>query len=162
MITDTFSIHDQSKQKDNVLGLQEIISHIKERVKDPSFVCLEDLQNWVKDLELDWKEHVQYQDSSYSRVVLHKCVEFDLLLVCWKPSQGSNYHPHPSQGCLMKVLNGELQEEIRKNDGELFVSNYGAGATTYICDEIGQHKVSNVSDNAAVSLHIYAPGHYKP
>lgn len=158
MITDTHSI----SQKDTLIELDEIISHIDRNVKTSSFVCLEELQEWLDNLNWDWEKYTQYQDSTYSRVPLHKCAEFDLLLVCWKPSQGSNYHPHPSQGCLMKVLKGELQEEIKKSNGEVLLSTYSPGATTYICDKIGQHKVSNQSGDFAVSLHIYAPGHYKP
>jgi len=153
---------DSSPSTAVLVALKDIIQYIDSAISNSDFECLEELQSWAEDLSFPWEEHVRFDNSNYCRVPLHKSARFDLLIVCWKPGQGSNYHQHPKQGCLMKVLKGVLQEEIRTSKGGLQRSNYNSGDTVYICDEIGQHRVTNVSGDNAVSFHIYAPGHYKP
>lgn len=68
----------------------------------------------------------------------------------------------------MLVLEGSLTETVFEAASHLTVSSVNgrdgkaralpAGATAYINDNIGYHKVANLTNARAVSLHVYAPG----
>ena len=143
--------------------LEDVVNYISKRITANEFDCLEGLKEWFENLEIrNWGDYAQFKDNTYNRVPLHVEPLFDLLLICWKPNQGSAFHPHPQHGCLVKILKGTLTEEFKKENGEVEVHEYPAGETTYICDKMGTHRVQNSSVESVISLHLYAPGDYIP
>ena len=82
-----------------------------------------------------------------------------MYLICWKPNQESKIHNHPSNGCIYKILEGELIEtKYDINKINLYESKIIKPDTVgYIDDTIAYHKMSNLSYYNSTSLHIYSP-----
>lgn len=144
-------------------ALKDVVEYLERSISDNEFDCLEGLKDWFEDLCLkNWEDFVKFKDDTYNRVPLQVGALYDLLLICWKPNQGSAFHPHPEHGCLVKVLRGMLTEEFKDDNGNIQINEYQAGDTVYICDALGTHRVRNSSNDPVISLHLYAPGAYTP
>jgi cysteine dioxygenase len=117
----------------------------------------------------------RWVDGCYTRTTLLHTDSFVALLLCWPPGVCSPVHAHSDaetkikSSCFMLVLEGALHETTFAPSqivGPDAVSAVGgesrvleAGATAYMDDNVGVHKVGNASTSTrAVSLHIYAPG----
>ncbi|KAG7929358.1 hypothetical protein KL925_000100 [Ogataea polymorpha] len=83
----------------------------------------------------------------------------NLLLLVWNPGRGSAIHDHAGAHCVMKILSGELTEELF--DGEslepIRTSTHHTNDVTHIEDTIGLHRITNRTDQVAISLHLYTP-----
>ena len=110
----------------------------------------------------DWKDHVSFSDADYTRTVLFPSQngnkdELRAILIGWSKGQTARKHGHAGS-CLLKVLSGEL-EEIRFDptnpEKVLSVSKLYPGMVAYIDDNVGLHSVANLSEEPAVSLHLY-------
>lgn len=144
-------------------NIEELKAQLDEKILDPNFRDLQDLMDWFGALNIDEIEsHYFFEDSGYCRIPLLGCDQYDLLLCCWLPGQESPFHGHPEQGCLVKILKGELTETRRFRDGSFKTGLNSRGSVAYINDSIGFHRVINNSGEEAVSLHLYAPGGYQP
>lgn len=127
----------------------------------------------------DWEKYVKFSNTIYNKVYLDCSTDlFDLILICWNNGQQSTPHDHPDDGCLMKILDGELTEKIyTKNintsikvhvDCENGCDKYSYAKTnfykkTQISYREGKnviHDVINADNIKTVSLHIYAPPKY--
>ncbi|KAL7273815.1 hypothetical protein RUND412_003306 [Rhizina undulata] len=102
---------------------------------------------------------------AYTRNLVEDCSEkVNILILVWNPGKGSAIHDHADAHCIMKVLEGTLQEDLyhwpEEPDRPLDLKNktkYGENAVTYISDKVGLHSISNPGTEVAVSLHIYTP-----
>lgn len=124
-------------------------------------------------LARDLAKHQNWMEGAYTRTTVLKGDGFEAMLLCWPPNTCSPVHAHSDaesgvkSNCFMAILEGELTETLYEPDeidGSRVIS-FGqsralpAGATAYINDDRGVHKVGNESlTTPAVSLHIYAPG----
>lgn len=87
---------------------------------------------------------------------------FSLILLCWPPGVRSPIHDHARASCFMRVLEGELVEQIfDAADNSLVpgrVSRVRAGEVVFIDDGVGLHSVNNESPTVrSRSLHLYSP-----
>jgi predicted metal-dependent enzyme (double-stranded beta helix superfamily) len=127
---------------------------------------------------------VEYDSVSYKRNVLYRDEELEILLICWMPGQKTPVHDHPDQGCLVRVLAGELHETLYNlgvryasaddkqsyfdhgyPEGTLRAAKHrsiGQGAVSYLCGDRGVHRLWNKSEAPAMSMHVYSPPLYKP
>jgi predicted metal-dependent enzyme (double-stranded beta helix superfamily) len=127
---------------------------------------------------------VEYDDVSYKRNVLYRDDDIEILLICWMPGQKTPVHDHPDQGCLVRVLSGELHETLyhlgvryasQDDKQSYFDQGYpegalraakqrsiGKGAVSYLCGDRGVHRLWNKSSEPAMSMHVYSPPLYKP
>jgi predicted metal-dependent enzyme (double-stranded beta helix superfamily) len=98
----------------------------------------------------------QFKDSHYTRHLVFKSSNVEILVVCWRPGQGSPIHGHgPSDG-LMLILEGEIVNTSYCQDGKKITTVWRAGDVGHT--PVGdRHEVKNTSDQDVVSLHIYAP-----
>ena len=110
----------------------------------------------------DWKQFVTINKKTYQRTKVYECEFFDIFIITWDHNQESKIHNHASQGCINKVLKGELIETIYDtNTLEKITHNKNSiNHINYIDDTIGYHKIQN-KNNLSVSLHIYSPPHFK-
>jgi len=112
----------------------------------------------------DWKILCKYgnknNEQGYERILIHRCQEFEILLLCWQPGQNTQKHDHADNGCIVKILQGSLKETLYTKKGK-YVMQLHSGDITYLDNTIGIHKVKNNTDSQAVSLHIYSPPDYK-
>ncbi|MFC5046457.1 cysteine dioxygenase [Aquimarina hainanensis] len=144
-------------------SLSEIKAFLDNTISNPNFESLKSLQHWYQETTLDnWQNKVTFEDASYKRISLIKSHYYDLLLLCWKPGQKSPIHGHPKQGCLVKIMEGNLSDEITTPNQQITANTYFQNDVLYIADNVGQHRVFNISDKNVVSLHLYAPGGYTP
>ncbi|PLB41988.1 putative cysteine dioxygenase Cdo1 [Aspergillus candidus] len=95
----------------------------------------------------------------------------NLLILVWSPGKGSAIHDHAGAHCVMKVLQGSLQETLyawpdrnklqqgqRSPPKVTKETTYGENQVTYMSDKLGLHKISNPDpNNFAISLHLYTP-----
>lgn len=105
---------------------------------------------------LNLQELKQFKDNHYARHLVFRSGNVEILVVCWRPGQGSPVHGHgPSDG-LMIILEGEITNTSYFPDGRKVTTVWSAGDVGHT--PIGaQHEVKNTSDKDVVSLHVYAP-----
>lgn len=137
----------------NLLQLQNKLIALTE-LKE--FVNLEVFHNEFLNSKLkDFEQYIQFKTENYYSNTLFRTDKFEIRLLCWKPLQETPKHPHPQNGCLMKILEGKLVEEKFINDSNII-------RTIYKKDEVGYiqasefHILKNLDENS-VSLHIYSP-----
>ena len=82
------------------------------------------------------------------------------------PGSESKIHNHASNGCLFKLLDGNLKENLyHTNTLDLIKTNYYVNQnnlydTTQFINNNYYHKMFNISNYNAYSLHIYSPVDY--
>ena len=112
--------------------------------------------------EESWKNYVTFREDTYSRNLIWRCHDFELLLLCWSPGQESPIHDHAGQQCWMAVLDGELEEvhfATREGGGALAsgrVKSFKAGGVAFIEDDIALHLIRPKAKSHGVSLHLYS------
>ena len=107
----------------------------------------------------NWEKYIKTCHDTYYRNLVFKNNDFEILVISWLPGQKTPIHSHPQNGCIMKILDGQLCETKITKDNKS-ITNYIKNDTSYIHDSIGKHVISNESDNLAVSLHIYSPPNF--
>lgn len=144
-------------------NIEEIKETLDSKIQSQEFINLKSLTPWFIDFEINgYEKFLKFNQSCYNRIHLINSVHYELLLLCWEPGQTSPLHGHPNQGCLFKLLKGSLVEEIRSLGKPPEIRHFQVNDVSYISDDIGYHKVTNTSNENAVSLHLYAPGGYDP
>ena len=138
--------------------MEELFNEITKNLKDDN--KLENLKNILESYKGDdWKQYVKYDNENYHRKLVWRNDIIDLFIISWHINQESKIHNHPESGCLLKCLEGELNEElyINENDTVKYLK------TNIILKENVGYKVGNKilhkikSSNLSVSLHIYSP-----
>jgi cysteine dioxygenase len=109
----------------------------------------------------DWEKYCKFCNVSYKRNLVHINDLFDIYVICWNNNQKSPIHDHAPNGCIMKVLQGQINQHLFTPDVKFIkqvVNN--EGNVSYIDNNIGLHKIVN-GNNKTVSLHVYSPPLYK-
>ncbi len=115
------------------------------------------LVNYISD---DWKNYIDNPNTGYKRIPIYNCKDFEIILICWSSKSKTPIHDHSENGCLMKILEGNLEEELyNKHLNKIghFIRN--KNDVNYIDNSIGYHKIIN-NKNPTYSLHIYSPVNY--
>ena len=128
--------------------------------------------NCVKDLKYyqdrDWRQHKTYfynesinknsNKKSYYKNILYQNDAFELILIKWEKGAETAIHQHPSNGCLLKLLEGKLIEERYTNDILYKSSELKLNSVGYMHDTVGAHKITALEES--YSLHLYSPPKY--
>jgi len=143
--------------------LRTLFSRVNNQLKNEQ--KLKDLKNILEEYEgIDWKYYVSFNDDKYTRNTVFSNDDMELIIISWNNNQISGIHDHPENGCLMKILQGELDEhnyEIKANKLNLLnVRKCKEDSIGYQEGSTGLHDIVN-KDNKTVSLHIYSPPNYK-
>lgn len=104
-----------------------------------------------------------FNNYGYQRIKLNEFSNniFEFILIIWKPNSLSKIHDHPENGCLMKILNGTIDEHEYNNKLEFKAYwKLSKGMISYIEKNNTLHSISNTSDEFAFTLHIYTPPNY--
>jgi len=112
----------------------------------------------------DWRDYALYGRACYTRNLIERCDEFELLLLCWDAGQRSPIHNHEGQDCWMTVLEGPIDElqfhfPVTARPGppeQKGLSTFRRGQVAFIRDEIGLHEVRAPASARVASLHLYA------
>lgn len=112
---------------------------------------------------LDWKNHIEF-GNTYNKKKIYSDDIIDVIIISWKKGQCSKIHDHPKNGCIVRVLDGELEEETYKlnDDNELkFVgkNHLNSNSISYREDRMILHRIIAVKD--CISLHVYSPPNFK-
>ncbi|KAJ2364684.1 hypothetical protein IW150_006414 [Coemansia sp. RSA 2607] len=117
----------------------------------------------------DWTYHAVYHEGTrYTRnLVDDGNGKYNLLILVWGENQSSPIHDHAGSHCMMKLLAGELDEDLfawpkhdTKDSGLKLkrTAPLKTNSVAYMHDNIGLHRIGNPSSkNKAVSLHLYSP-----
>jgi cysteine dioxygenase len=115
--------------------------------------------------EDSWRRYVNFRDDTYSRNLIWRCGDFELLILCWNEGQASPIHDHSGQQCWMAVLDGELEEVHFPDLGEAGhgsapvpgrVKAFPQGGVAFIDDDIALHLVRPKAGQQGVTLHLYS------
>jgi len=58
----------------------------------------------------DWKQFISFNPLHYVRHLIDDNEEFELMLICWQPGQGSHVHNHGQSHCWMTLMDGSVEE----------------------------------------------------
>lgn len=145
-------------------SLDELFCKINEKIEHTTLKNLRHLlQEYNGD---DWRAHCSFSEYRYKRNLVFKNDNMEMLIICWGPYQKSGVHDHPDRGCLVKVLCGELVEDVyKKTDDDMECIKSTTMGTNEIAYQIGKselHNILNKTNKNVVTLHIYSPSEYKP
>ncbi|XP_076438055.1 cysteine dioxygenase type 1-like [Babylonia areolata] len=130
----------------------------------------------------EWKKFAKFDTHRYTRNLVDEGNgKFNLMVLCWNEAQASSIHSHAGSHCFLKVLSGNVREEMygwperyvtshqqtgttevaKADEGEMVPKEeltFDSDRCTYICDDLGLHRVENPSHvDKAVTLHLYSP-----
>ena len=131
---------------------------IKNQNKLENLMCL--VSQYTGD---DWKDYVHFSEDKYTRNLFKKNDNIEILIICWNKYQTSGIHDHLVNGCILKVLDGEINEYIYSKDDNkklLKIIKCKKNSIGYQQGSNGLHNIINL-DKKTVSLHIYSPANYK-
>ena len=94
-----------------IITLNNLISRINNSYKKNN--CVSSLYNIIYNYKGDdWKEFNLYSENPiYKKSLVYTNDLYDLYVISWMPYSYSKIHDHSSNGCLFKILNGELNEK---------------------------------------------------
>jgi hypothetical protein len=139
----------------SILTLNHLILNLnKVVIKNIPVICAyPSMSNYIG---TDWKLYKpdieKLKETKFDKKLLYQHDTYDLFLISWYNTK-SDWHNHSKYGCILKVLEGTLQEYN--------FHNHLIGKTTFNKGNIG-HKYGHeyhciVAKNFAYSLHLYAP-----
>ena len=112
----------------------------------------------------DWHKYIKFDETRYVKTIVYCNDYIDIFIICWNINQSSRIHDHPAAGCLMRILDGKLQEDlyIKDNNNCQFIKSsiLRTNDITYKEKDHCVHNIINM-DQRTVSLHIYSPSGYK-
>jgi cysteine dioxygenase len=102
---------------------------------------------------------IQFSENYYTRNLVFGNERFQVLILCWNPSQGSQIHGHGQSACGVKVIAGTATEASfhAMTDSHpyrtqvLTATDVVAGNSDHI------HQVTNASNDPLITLHVYSP-----
>lgn len=98
----------------------------------------------------------QFKENHYARHLVFKSSHVEILVVCWRPGQGSPIHDHGVADGLMIILEGEITNTSYFQDGRKVTTVWRPGDVGHT--PVGaSHEVKNTTQEDVVSLHVYAP-----
>ena len=149
-------------------NIQELKKQIDELYIKNNHLQLHTIQNILVEYNgTDWKKYVNIKsnlNSNYNKqFITHGYNKlYDIYIITWYNKIESKIHNHSENGCIMKLLYGNLNEKIYDKNMKLINKrNISEKYVTYIHDNIGFHSIQNNSEDYSVSLHIYSPANFK-
>lgn len=152
-----------SKEYSKISTLKDLAVILKENFKD-DLLCLKSIIEAYN--ESDWKNHVCFSLETYHKNLIYETTDFEIYIISWKKGQKTKIHDHPSAGCLLKVLDGELVENLYSFSEysvptfvHISANNLKKNSISYRKDKIILHDICAIEDS--VSIHIYSPKNHK-
>tara|TARA_B100002019_G_scaffold258745_1_gene243672 strand:+ start:125 stop:580 length:456 start_codon:yes stop_codon:yes gene_type:complete len=143
-------------------NLKTLFTKITEMLKTKK---LEELKYLLNDYNgNDWNKYVKYNQNKYNREIAFKNELCEMVIISWDKKQMSPIHNHPTKGCLLKILKGELIEENYINENNIVkkinTNKIKDGIISYKIGNKILHKIIN-NNIKSVSLHIYSPPNHR-
>ena len=119
--------------------------------------------SYLRSLDLQKEQLEKYcyfNRDFYTRNLVHKEKGFELMVVCWSPGQKAPIHGHEGEKCWARIQKGSLQvcnyKEISSDPMNLDLVDRVLAKKGYLDGPADIHSVENISNDIAVSLHVYA------
>jgi cysteine dioxygenase len=128
----------------------------------PAASDLAQLQERVDQLQLKdqcLRPYISFSDQAYSRRLVHRTPQFELLLLCWQPGQFSPIHDHSDSLNVTRVCQGGLtsREFVRTAEGVKQSKSVELEPNAVVAvDRHAIHQLANTSDAPLVTFHVYA------
>lgn len=154
LITNLFEL---SKENNKYL----IFNNVQKQLNEYSYTQLLTLCNEFIKTNNIIPKRIENCNNFYEKFYLCENEFFSLILIKWNKNCESKIHDHPEKGCIMRILHGELSEEIytkqlnRLGTNELKLDTIGYKIGTNVL-----HKI--IAIEYSISIHIYIPGYYTP
>lgn len=138
--------------------------------------CTSYLHDLLKSYEMnDWEQYIIsdfeiINNKNYYKNLIYQNDIIELYIITWKENSCSPIHDHPENGCILKILKGQLFEEVFKNiNGNIKYLNKTYLNNKFLnVNNIGfkkgnkyPHRITNIFNDISVSLHIYSKPNYK-
>ncbi|NER20109.1 MAG: hypothetical protein F6J86_01380 [Symploca sp. SIO1B1] len=126
-----------------------------------------ELRALIQSIELDFnsvKSYCCWNKNHYTRNLIRRTEEYELLVLCWQKGQFCPIHDHGEQDCFMYIITGELEEtqyqlneqkSSKKSLVEIKRNVYGSRNKICIFSATLWHSVKVLSEQA-VTLHFYS------
>ena len=116
------------------------------------------LKSNLSNKSLDKYSH--FNKKTYTRNMIYKDSNFEVLLICWSAGQMAPIHGHEGEKCWFKILSGSLEIYNYKIESskplklkQLEIINASAG---YLDGPADIHSINNCYKDSVTTLHVYA------
>ena len=141
--------------------LNTVINKLKEFSKEDFPVP--EVSSYLLDLNIDQEELKKYllrADDHYTRNLIHRDRDFEIMIICWPPNTSAPIHGHEGEKCWARVQDGNLQicnyEEVSSSPLKLNMIQELSCAPGFLDGPADIHSVENITREFATSLHVYA------
>ena len=124
---------------------------------------VETVSSYLKELNLSKKDLEKYDHrnkTTYTRNLIHREKDFEIMLVCWPPHVSAPIHGHEGEKCWARVQTGELKicnyVEINRDPLSLEKIQEFECTPGFLDGPADIHSVKNITSNFATTLHLYA------
>ena len=141
--------------------LNTVIIKLKEFSKEDFPVP--EVSSYLLNLNIDQEELKKYllrADNHYTRNLIHRDRDFEIMIICWPPNTSAPIHGHEGEKCWARVQDGNLQicnyEEVSSSPLKLNMIQELSCAPGFLDGPADIHSVENITGEFATSLHVYA------
>jgi hypothetical protein len=125
--------------------------------KDHNNCSIEFLKTHIeKYVGIDWRHYADLK-KNFNRNIIYRSKNMELILISWQKDYETDYHLHPENGCLLRILEGSLMENIKDEESNK-MNFYGNNNVSYMHNSKGSHKITALTQT--FSLHLYSPPGY--
>ena len=104
--------------------------------------------------------YATWTENCYTRNCLARTEKYELILLCWDIGARAPIHGHGGEDCWVYQVEGTVEEVRFQEEGEALRETNrmtrSPGKLTYMNDRMGYHSIGNISNQRALTLHIYA------
>jgi len=165
-LDDLFNSLEFNNNKNNINSIKNYVGDDWKKIIE--YIKNRDNNRDKNDEENKENNYIISENDNYKKILINSNKNFDMYLIIWNSKSKSKIHDHP-KSCIMKILIGELTEEvylnikIRNQDksftnkalylhtNKLNENNVIKRSNTKIL-----HKIINNSIEQCISLHIYS------
>lgn len=142
----------------SITSLKQLVETLPECSGKQYVELAHDMQIPIEDFE----PYAFWSKETYTRNCIDRGEGYELILLCWEKGKDTPIHCHGGEECWVYDLKGEIEEKRYDFSDEeesslevTKVERMKAGSISYMNDNMGFHKLINVSDGRAMTLHLY-------
>jgi cysteine dioxygenase len=109
----------------------------------------------------DFEPYAFWSANNYTRNCIARSPNYELILLCWDQGVETPIHCHGGEECWVYGVTGTLEEtrfDFNHNQTDLKagkVESIEATSLSYMNDNMGYHKIANLGESKAMTLHLY-------
>tara|TARA_Y100000592_G_C5242063_1_gene208797 strand:+ start:53 stop:451 length:399 start_codon:yes stop_codon:yes gene_type:complete len=114
---------------------------------------IHNIRKIFSNINMDLTKYYIDNPTKYEKKIIYKNKDYELVLINWEKGSFTNFHNHPENGCVLKILDGKLYEINDKNIPLILNKNH---VNYKLKNEF--HKITALEKS--YSLHYYSPPNY--